>query len=118
HHQGGRQGQADFSRHACPPFRVPAGLVPPLCPLRKRKANPAIAKTKAVPRRKLVRISAASVAGNERMAKKASVSVVSEVLIPAPQIFDEFGADRLNCWIPMLNGSSRLPLVLALFSSN
>jgi len=60
----------------------------------------------------------ARIVENERVTKKASVSVVSEVLIPACGIFIEFEAKRLNCWIPMLNELSRLPLVLALFSSN
>ncbi|CDX18910.1 hypothetical protein MPLB_1740010 [Mesorhizobium sp. ORS 3324] len=57
-------------------------------------------------------------AENERKRKAASVSVVSEVLIQAPEIFVEFSAKRRICWVPMLNSFSRLPLVLALFSSN
>jgi hypothetical protein len=71
-----------------------------------------------VPPRKVARILAARMAENERVTKKASVSVVSEVLIPARGIFIEFDAKRRNRWIPMLNELSRLPLVLALFSSN
>jgi hypothetical protein len=44
--------------------------------------------------------------------------VVSEVLIPLSPIFIEFDAKWLKRWIPMLNEFQRLPLVLALFSSN
>ncbi|TPN76079.1 hypothetical protein FJ987_20870 [Mesorhizobium sp. CU2] len=61
---------------------------------------------------------AAPAAENERVAKKASVSVVSEIFIPAFRIFIEFDEKPRNRWIPMLNGFLRLPLVLALFSSN
>ncbi|WP_167511940.1 hypothetical protein [Mesorhizobium sp. M2D.F.Ca.ET.147.01.1.1] len=57
-------------------------------------------------------------AENKRGAKNASVSVVSEVLIPLPSIFIEFDAKWLKRWIPMLNEFPRLRLVLALFSSN
>jgi hypothetical protein len=44
--------------------------------------------------------------------------VVSGVLIPPAKIFVKFGANRLNCWLRILNEFARLPLVLALFSSN
>jgi hypothetical protein len=94
------------------------GSDPPVCPLRKGKANPAPAKTKAVPPGKVARIFATRAAENKRDWKNASVSVVSEVLIPIAAIFIEFDAKWLKRWIPMLNGFSRLPLVLALFSSN
>jgi hypothetical protein len=57
-------------------------------------------------------------AENKRDPKNASVPVVSEVLIPLSPIFIEFDAKWLKRWIPMLNGFTRLPLVLALFSSN
>ncbi|WP_320319247.1 hypothetical protein [Mesorhizobium vachelliae] len=95
-----------------------AATGPPSCPLRTGKANPAPAKTKAVPPRKVARIFAAPMAGNKRDRKNASVSVVSEVLIPLSTIFIEFEAKGLKRWIPMLNSFLRLLLVLALFSSN
>ncbi|MDG4876360.1 hypothetical protein P9273_14790 [Mesorhizobium sp. WSM4935] len=57
-------------------------------------------------------------AENKRERKNASVSVVSEVLIPSAAIFIEFDAKWPKRWIPMLNEFPRLPLVLALFSSN
>jgi hypothetical protein len=57
-------------------------------------------------------------AENKRDRKNASVPVVSEVLIPLSPIFIEFDAKPRKSWIPMLNGFLRLPLVLALFSSN
>jgi len=71
-----------------------------------------------VPPRKVARIFALAIARNKRSPKNASVSVVSEVLIPRPTIFIEFDAKWLKRWIPMLNEFRRLPLVLALFSSN
>jgi hypothetical protein len=71
-----------------------------------------------VPPRKAARIFAVPTAENKRGRKNASVSVVSEVLIPRAAIFIEFDAKWPKRWIPMLNEFSRLPLVLALFSSN
>ncbi|MEI9406781.1 hypothetical protein [Mesorhizobium argentiipisi] len=71
-----------------------------------------------MPPGKVAGIFAAPMAGNKRGRKNASVSVVSEVLIPLAAIFIEFDAKWRKRWIPMLNSFSRLPLVLALFSSN
>jgi len=44
--------------------------------------------------------------------------VVSGVLIEARKIFVKFDDNRLNCWLRILNEFARLPIVLALFSSN
>jgi hypothetical protein len=56
--------------------------------------------------------------GNEEIAPVASVPVVSGVLIWSLEVFVKFAANRLNCWLCILNEFKRLPLVLALFSSN
>jgi hypothetical protein len=45
-------------------------------------------------------------------------AVVSGVLIRASQFFFKFGGIRRDCWLCILNEFPRLPLVLALFSSN
>jgi hypothetical protein len=57
-------------------------------------------------------------ARNEMPGMLAFSSVVSGVLICASQIFINFGANRRNCWLCIVNEFWRLPLVLALFSSN
>jgi hypothetical protein len=57
-------------------------------------------------------------ARNETIATAPLVSVVSEVLTGTEQIFVEFSANRRDCWLCILNEFPRLPLVLALFSSN
>jgi len=44
--------------------------------------------------------------------------VVSGVLTEARKILVKFDENRLNRWLRILNEFQRLPLVLALFSSN
>jgi hypothetical protein len=57
-------------------------------------------------------------ARNETPGMLALSPVVSGVLIFASQIFINFSPNRRNCWLCIVNEFRRLPLVLALFSSN
>jgi len=50
--------------------------------------------------------------------QSADVCVVSEVLLRKLRIFVEFELDPRNRGVSILNEFQRLPLVLALFSSN
>ncbi|CCV05915.1 hypothetical protein MESS2_180004 [Mesorhizobium metallidurans STM 2683] len=55
---------------------------------------------------------------NETIGLSALSPVVSGVLIRTLRIFVKFHWNPRDCWLCILNEFRRLPLVLALFSSN
>ncbi|CCV12619.1 hypothetical protein MESS4_440027 [Mesorhizobium sp. STM 4661] len=95
---------------------------PPVCFLRKRKLIHLPAKQK---RRRSGRLQDFLNAPNrscqrryEMIRKLPLFSVVSGVLIRTSRIFIKFAGNPRDCWLCILNEFRRLPLVLALFSSN